>query len=57
MPFHDALVPLVHKFKLVSVACYHCPAAYDDAVVLIAVVASHDAFLVHLYVPVALIGN
>ena len=48
---------LVNKLKLVSVACNHGTAADDDTVVLIAVVATHDALLIHLNVPVTTIGN
>ena len=48
---------LVHKLKLVSVAGNLCPTATNDAIILIAVVASYDAVHIYLNVPISTIGN
>ena len=48
---------LVHKLKLVPIAGYLRSAAYYDAVVLIAMIATLDAIQINLNVPISPIGN
>ena len=48
---------LVHKLKLVTIAGYLSSAAYYDAVVLIAMIATLDAIQINLNVPISPIGN
>ena len=47
---------LVHKLKLVPIAGYLRSAAYYDAVVLIAMIATLDAIQINLNVPISSIG-
>ena len=55
IPFHS-LKELVHKLKLIPIACYLCSAAYYDTIVLIAMIAALDAVYIHPNVPIASIG-
>ena len=48
---------LVHKLKFVPIAGNLRSAAYYDAVVLIAMIATLDAIQINLNVPISPIGN
>ena len=55
IPFH-IYKELVHKLKLIPIACYLCSAANHYAVVLIAMIAALNAVHIHSNVPIASIG-